>query len=77
VISFFVQKNVQCITYNIDKGSDFMGELYKGLFWVKDTKTFDAVVFLYREKYYNDNIRDDVMEFNVAKTETAIAKQYF
>ena len=31
--------------------------------------TSDAVVFLYREKYYNDNIRNDVMEFNVAKAD--------
>ncbi len=31
--------------------------------------TSDAVVFLYREKYYKDSIRDDIMEFNVAKAE--------
>ena len=31
--------------------------------------TSDAVVFLYRERYYNDNIRNDVMEFNVAKAD--------
>ena len=31
--------------------------------------TSDAVAFLYREKYYNDRLRDDAMEFNVAKAE--------